>query len=214
MLTAYLSGIGTGAGLIIAIGAQNAFVLVQAIRREYHYITAGICALLDALLISAGVLGVGTLVASNNILRIGAGIGGAIFLAWFGFNSLKAAFTVQKMSTNKNATKQKSLKKTILAVLAVSLLNPHVYLDTVIMLGAISGNYAGYGRYFFGLGAITSSFIWFFSLAKCGTLLASTFARPKSWQILNTLVCVMVWLVALGLIIGVYKDLKVILALS
>lgn len=206
MISAYISGLGLGASLIVAIGAQNAFVLVQAIRREHHFVVAGICALLDALLIGAGVLGVGALVASSQILRTAAGAGGALFLFWFGFNALKTAFTLQKMDLSPLSARRGSLKKTILALLAVSLLNPHVYLDTVIMLGAISGNYAGNGRYFFGLGAATSSVLWFFSLAFCGTLLAPVFAKPRAWQVLNVLVCAMVWLVAARLTVDVWAE--------
>ncbi len=214
MISAYVSGLGVGASLIIAIGAQNAFVLVQAIRKERHYVVAAICALIDALLIGAGVFGVGTLVASRLSLRIAAGVGGALFLLWFGYSSLRAAFASQSMHIAEEGAPKTPLKTVVLRVLAVSLLNPHVYLDTVVMLGAISGNYAGSGRYFFGLGAVTASIVWFFSLAKGGTMLAPVFAKPRAWQVLNILVCAMVWLVASGLAYGVWQELAVIPSLS
>ena len=206
MISAYVSGMGLGASLIVAIGAQNAFVLVQAIRREHHFVVAGICAVLDALLIGAGVLGVGGFVASSQVLRVGAGVGGALFLFWFGLNALRTAFTLRKMDISLASFSPRSLKKTIVALLAVSLLNPHVYLDTVIMLGAISGNYEGNGRYLFGLGAATSSVLWFFTLAFCGTLLAPVFAKPRAWQVLNVVVCAMVWLVAARLSMDVWGE--------
>lgn len=206
MFNAYWSGLGLGAGLIIAIGAQNAFVLVQAIRREHHFIVSAICAFIDASLITAGVLGVGALVAGSLYLRVAAGIGGALFLAWFGANSLRSAFSQQALTVSPHNAAPASLKKTILAVLAVSLLNPHVYLDTVVMLGAISGNYEGQGRYYFGLGAATASVLWFFGLALGGTLLAPLFAKPRSWQVLNLLVCAMVWFVGAGLAFGVWRE--------
>lgn len=212
MLTVYFQGLFMGASLIIAIGAQNAYVLVEAVRRNHHFLLAGICALIDAALIGVGVMGVGTLVASSQVLRLAAGLGGAAFLLWFGWGAARAVFRQEAMETNVASGKngqaaQKSLKKTLLGLLAVSLLNPHVYLDTVVMLGAISGSYEGNGRYIFGLGAATASFIWFFSLAFCGQKLAPVFARPRSWQILNGLVALMVWSIAARLLVDACKEL-------
>ncbi len=207
MFSVYIQGLFMGASLIIAIGAQNAYVLVQALRRNHHFLLAGICALIDALLIAVGVLGVGTLVASSQALRLTAGLGGAAFLLWFGYGAAKAARAQNSMELNTALATNVSLKKTLLTLLAVSLLNPHVYLDTVVMLGAISGNYPGAGRYLFGAGAATASVIWFFSLAFFGSRLAPVFSRPRSWQILNLLVALMVWGVALGLLAGVWRDL-------
>lgn len=205
MLSVYIAGLATGAGLIIAIGAQNAYVLVESLRRNHHFLLAGICALIDIALIAAGVLGIGTLVASSQVLRIGASLGGAAFLLWFGAGSFRAIFKQESLQTSPGG-QPKSLKKTVLGLLAVSLLNPHVYLDTMIMLGAISGSYPGNGRYVFGLGACTASLLWFFSLAFCGERLAPVFARPRSWQILNGFVALMVWSIALKLLWDVWKD--------
>lgn len=205
MFAVYLQGLVTGAGLIIAIGAQNAYVLVESLRRNHHFLLAGICALIDILLISAGVLGVGTLVASSPILRLVASLGGAAFLIWFGAGSARAVFRREALEALPGGV-PKTLKKTVIGLLAVSLLNPHVYLDTMIMLGAISGSYPGNGRYFFGLGACTASVLWFFSLAFCGEKLAPVFARPRSWQILNAVVALTVWGIALSLILDVWGD--------
>lgn len=205
MFSIYLQGLAIGASLIIAIGAQNAYVLMQALRRNHHFLLAGLCALLDALLIGVGVMGVGTLVASSSILRIISSLGGAVFLVWFGYGAAKAALQTNTLETA-NAASPQGLKKTMLGLLAVSLLNPHVYLDTVVMLGAISGNYAGNGRWFFGLGAASASLLWFFSLTFCGERLAPLFARPRSWQILNALVALMVWSTALRLLYGLIQS--------
>lgn len=205
MFAIYLQGLMTGAGLIIAIGAQNAYVLVESLRRNHHFLLAGICALIDILLISAGVLGVGTLVASSPILRLIASLGGAAFLIWFGAGSARAVFRREALEALPGGA-PKTFKKTLFGLLAVSLLNPHVYLDTMIMLGAISGSYPGNGRYFFGLGACTASVLWFFSLAFCGEKLAPVFARPRSWQILNAVVAFTVWGIALSLILDVRKN--------
>jgi len=194
-----LQGFFTGAGLIIAIGAQNAFVLTQSIRRNHAFAVAGLCAALDAILITVGVCGLGTLVANNEILRAVATFGGAAFLLWFGLRSFLQAR--QPIGLAANATVSEGLWSTLSATLAISLLNPHVYLDTVIMLGSISGNYPGPGRYFFGLGAATASIIWFFTLCLAGRALAPVFSKPRSWQLLHLLVALMVWWVAAGLLL-------------
>ena len=193
---------GMGAGLIIAIGAQNAFVLTQGIRRNHALAVAGLCALLDILLIAAGVCGLGRLVAENDALKHTATLGGAAFLIWFGFRSLSAARKKDVLAANSSGVQ--GLGPTLAATLAVSLLNPHVYLDTVVMLGAISGNYADTGRYAFGAGAATSSTLWFFALGLAGALLAPLFAKPRSWQILNLLVCLTVWWIAASLLCGYF----------
>ena len=200
--TAYWQGMGMGAGLIIAIGAQNAFVLTQGIRRNHALAVAGLCALLDALLIAAGVCGLGTLVAENLVLKNIAAIGGAVFLLWFGARSLASALRRDALSVNNAAVR--GLGPTLAATLAVSLLNPHVYLDTVVMLGAISGNYVGDGRYFFGAGAATASAIWFFALGLAGALLAPLFSKPAAWRVLNILVCLTVWWIASTLLRGYF----------
>ncbi len=196
--TAYWQGMGMGAGLILAIGAQNAFVLTQGIRRNHALAVSALCALLDALLIAAGVCGLGALVSENILLKHTAALGGAAFLLWFGARSLASAFKQNVLSAD--AEPVRGLGATLAATLAISLLNPHVYLDTVVMLGAISGNYAGDGRYLFGAGAATASVLWFFSLGLAGALLAPLFARPRAWQVLNTLVCLTVWWIAAGLL--------------
>ena len=198
--TAYWQGIGMGAGLIIAIGAQNAFVLSQAIRRNHALPVAGLCSLIDALLIAAGVCGLGRLVAENEMLRTIAALGGAAFLLWFGARSLTEAFKHNELATH--GPDARGLGATLAATLAVSLLNPHVYLDTVVMLGAISGNYAGNGRYFFGAGAASASVLWFFSLGIAGSMLAPVFKKPGAWRVLHLLVCLMVWWVAATLLYG------------
>lgn len=205
-LSPYLSGLGLGASLIIAIGAQNAFVLVQGIKRNHHMPVAALCAFIDAALISLGVLGVGSVVASSITLRTLAALGGGLFLFWFGLRSLREAFTDRSLELDNSPDASRGgLKKTLMATLAVSILNPHVYLDTVIMLGSISASYSGQGRYLFGAGACTASIVWFFSLALCGRVLAPLFARPAAWRALSALVCLTVWMIAASLFYEVWK---------
>lgn len=199
----FFAGMFTGAGLIIAIGAQNAFVLTQAIRRNHALAVAALCALIDVLLIAAGVCGMGALISGNPRFLLFSAVGGAAFLLYFGARSLKSAFSAQSLSVAENAAEgQSGLLQTVGATLAVSLLNPHVYLDTVIMLGAISANFPGQGALVFGLGAATASLLWFFSLSLAGRLLAPVFKKPRSWQVLHVIVTATVWWVAYRLISG------------
>lgn len=197
-VNAYYQGLLMGAALIIAIGAQNAFVLAQGIHRNHALPVATLCALIDALLIAAGVCGLGTLVAGNETLRGIAALGGAGFLIVFGAQSLNKARKTQGLEACGSV--RSGLAPTLGVTLAVSLLNPHVYLDTVIMLGAVSGQFPGEGRYFFGMGAASASAVWFFSLSFAGSALAPLFKKPASWRAINLLVCCMVWWVAVGLL--------------
>lgn len=196
--TAYWQGLIMGASLIVAIGAQNAFVLTQAIRRNHSLAVAALCAAIDVTLIAAGVCGLGSLVAGNDLLRGIAALGGAAFLIVFGAKSLADA--TKSRGLEACGTVRGGLAPTLGATLAVSLLNPHVYLDTVVMLGAISGQFPDAARYYFGLGAASASLVWFFSLSLAGSALAPLFKKPAAWRIVNLLVCLMVWYVAAGLL--------------
>jgi L-lysine exporter family protein LysE/ArgO len=194
---AYFQGMGMGAGLIVAIGAQNAFVLSQSIRKNHHWAVAGLCAVLDVTLIAAGVGGLGMLIASNEWLQRLSALGGALFLIWFGLSSLRSAFQDEVLEAS--CAGPQSLARVMAGTLAVSLLNPHVYLDTVVLLGAIGGQYAGDARLHFGLGACTASVLWFFSLALAGRAMAPLFKKPISWRLLHLAVTGLVWWVAWGL---------------
>lgn len=194
---AYMQGMATGAGLIVAIGAQNAFVLSCAIRRNHHLAVAAVCIVCDALLIAAGVTGVGSFIASDPVLRFVAAAGGALFLGWFGWGALRSA--LRPGSLEAQEAESATLYKVLATTLGVTLLNPHVYLDTVVMLGAISGSYVGEARFAFGYGAASASFMWFILLALAGQMLAPVFRKPAAWRILDGCVCAAVWLVAWSL---------------
>lgn len=200
MLLTFFKGLGTGAGLIIAIGAQNAFVLSQGVRKNHILTIALICSLCDMLLISIGVSGIGTLVAKNEQLRQIATIGGAVFLFWYGCRSFLSAWKGGSMETEEDSLK--TLKGVIIATLAVTFLNPHIYLDTVVLMGSISSNFEGTGRYIFGAGAISASFIWFFSLSFGGRALAPLFEKPAAWRFLDTLIGLIMWAIALSLVLS------------
>ena len=198
MIFAFLKGFGTSAGLIIAIGAQNAYVLSQGVRRNHHIPIALICSFFDALLITIGILGVGTAIASNPMLTKIAGWGGAAFLFWYGFGSFKSAFKGGALQTNgqENAT----LKKAVLTTLAVTLLNPHVYIDTIVLMGSISGQFSVPERPWFGFGAALASFSWFMLLSLGGKALAPFFKKEKAWRILDSTIGATMWVIALSLI--------------
>ncbi|MFH1138826.1 MAG: LysE/ArgO family amino acid transporter [Pseudomonadota bacterium] len=198
MFTPYLQGVGMGFGLIAAIGAQNAFVLSQGVRRNHHLTVALICSLCDVALISLGVTGVGSALAGNPTWRAAAAWGGAVFLGWHGLGALRRALGSRRLEADREAGR--SVKAVCLATLAVTLLNPHVYLDTVLLLGGISSRYEGAGPYYFGLGAASASFAWFFSLGLGGRLLAPVFRDPRSWRVLDGLVCLVMWGLSVSLL--------------
>lgn len=199
MITTFFTGLGTGAGLIIAIGAQNAFVLSQGIRKKYIFMIPLICALCDAALIIAGVAGMGSLIVKSPLLIKVASRGGASFLFFYGLKSFISAYKNQG-GLNRNQEKEKSRSQMILMTLAMTLLNPHVYLDTVVLLGSMSGTFPGWGRYYFGAGALTASFIWFFSLSLGAVKLAPLFRKAKTWQILDILIGIIMWIIAFNLL--------------
>lgn len=198
MMFAFLKGFGTSAGLIIAIGAQNAFVLSQGVRRNHHLIIPLICSFFDALLITIGILGVGSAVASHPALTTTAAWGGAAFLFWYGIGSFRSAIKGGHLDADGGGAM--GLKKAIFATLAVTLLNPHVYLDTLLLMGSISGQIPIADRPWFGVGAAMASFFWFFLLSLCGNLLAPLFKKQAAWRILDSLVGVTMWTIAFSLL--------------
>ena len=198
---AFAEGLALGAGLIIAIGAQNAFVLAQGLKRRRVLAVAMTCSLCDASLIALGVGGIGPLVMKSESLIFAATWGGAVFLLTCGLFAFKSAMKPRALSPLSDSPIQ-SAGRAIAAALAFSLLNPHVYLDTVILIGGLSGRYPLPPRIFFGLGAITASFVWFFALAFGASVLAPLFAKPKAWQILDAFVGLVMTIIALGLILS------------
>jgi L-lysine exporter family protein LysE/ArgO len=200
MLLTFLKGFGAGGGLIIAIGAQNAFVLSQGVRKNHYIVIPLICAVCDALLIVLGVTGVGTIIASSKTLSLIAGIGGAIFLFLYGIGSFRSAIKGGALSTSQKAAT--SLKQAVFTTLAVTLFNPHVYLDTIVLLGSISSQFKQPGHLFFGAGAVLASFVWFFSLSLGGKMLAPFFTKELSWRVLDTIVGIVMWAIALSVVKG------------
>jgi len=197
----FIEGLGTGAALIIAIGAQNAFVLKQGILKNHIFPTVLICALIDALLIALGVGGFGMFLTSSTFLLGCARWGGSAFLVYYGFRSFRAVFKTDALNLDTDSS-HPDLKASITTILALSLLNPHVYLDTVVLLGSIGSQFARQERLLFASGAIVASFLWFFSLGYGARFLAPLFKKPLAWKVLDFAIGVVMWVIAYSLIAG------------
>lgn len=198
-----IKGFSTSAGLIMAIGAQNAFVLKQGIRRSHMLIIALLCSLIDAFLIILGVGGVGQLIVSvPNLLHI-AKYGGMIFCFLYGARSFIAAFTSKASIKIDGAQREDSLISVVGMILAVSFLNPHTYLDTMILIGSIGAQFEeGIERISFIIGAVLASVTWFFALAYGASYLAPLFSKSFTWRILDFFVGCIMWSISISLYFG------------
>jgi L-lysine exporter family protein LysE/ArgO len=196
----YLIGLQTGIALILAIGAQNAFVLKQGLLRQHVFVVVAICALSDAILIAAGVAGMGALTATFPWVIEALRWGGVAFLTWYGARSFMAAWRGGEAMVAAGDGGQ-SLRRIVLTLLAFTWLNPHVYIDTVVLIGSLSAQYPG-REWVFGAGAMTGSLVFFASLGYGARLLAPIFERPISWQILDVIIGVVMWTIALTLVFG------------
>lgn len=200
MMMPFIQGFGTGGGLIVAIGAQNAFVLSEGVRGKYHILIALICILCDALFITLGVAGIGNSVSAQPVLSHWLTWGGAAFLFFYGYGSLRSAIRGGSLDSGSQAVT--SFGAAVATTLAVTLLNPHFYLDTVILLGAISSHFNGESRLFFWAGAVTASTLWFICLSIGGRLLSPLFEKKIAWRILDTLVWITMWTIAVSLLVN------------
>ena len=193
-----ITGFLTGASLIIAIGAQNAFVLRQGLRREHVGIVIAICAISDAVLIALGVAGIGFVSrlhpAALDVLRYG----GAAYLVWFGLRSLANARHAQGL----RAGGASAAGSVALTAAALTWLNPHVYLDTVLMLGSIANQHGVVGRWWFAGGAMTASLVWFTGLGLGARALAPKLSHPRTWQVIDVVVGVTMLVIAALLVFG------------
>ncbi|AZI86205.1 MULTISPECIES: arginine exporter ArgO [Kosakonia] len=198
MLSYYLQGLMLGAALILPLGPQNAFVLNQGIRRQYHLMTALLCTLSDVALICAGVFGGSALLMQSPWLLALVTWGGVLFLLWYGFGALKTAFARDIDLENAQALRQ-GRGQIIATMLAVTWLNPHVYLDTFVVLGSLGGQLAEMPKRWFALGTISASFLWFFSLALLAAWLAPRLRTATAQRVINILVGLVMWFIALKL---------------
>lgn len=204
MLHQYLQGAALGASLIIAIGAQNAFVLKQGLKRSHVFAIVAVCVTCDWVLISAGAVGFGALVSAFPALTSMAAWGGALFLFAYGALSFRSAMSDEVLDAE-GGSGARAIESTGAAVgtaLAISLLNPHVYLDTVVLLGSVAAQHVMPGRVWFTAGAMTASFIWFFGLGYGARLLEPLFRRPVAWRVLDVFIGVIMWWIAGSLVVG------------
>lgn len=200
MTTAFLPGFLLGLSLIMAIGAQNAFVLRQGLRQEHVFLVCLTCALSDAILIMAGVAGFGLAVAALPWLEPALRYGGAAFLFVYAARSLRSALRRNHDSLKPSAQATAGRWATLAACLAFTWLNPHVYLDTVVLLGSVSSQYDGH-KTGFALGAICASFTFFFTLGYGARLLRPLFANPRAWQVLDAFVAAAMFGIGLKLVL-------------
>ncbi|HPE04754.1 MAG TPA: LysE/ArgO family amino acid transporter [Thauera sp.] len=201
MSNVYFNGFLLTLGLIMAIGAQNAHVLRQGLRGEHVLLTIGVSAACDILLIGLGIAGVGSLFVANPDLMTVARYGGAAFLVWYGTRALLSALRGGR-ALDLAEHKRMSRGQALLAAAGFSLLNPHAYLDTVVLLGSIGSQQAEDLRPLFAAGAISASIVWFLLLGYGARLLAPLFAKPVAWRVLDALVALMLWAIAASLLLA------------
>ena len=203
MLASAVAGFFTMLSLIVAIGAQNAYVLRQGIHRSHVGAVVAICAVSDVVLVFAGVSGIGAVVGRNGVLLAVVRWFGVAFLLWYALAALRRARHAESLSANGSPVVE-SRRQVLGRVIALTWLNPHVYLDTVLLIGSIAATHDGVsgGRWWFGLGAGLGSVLWFNGLGFGATRLAPVLRRPRAWQILEVAIAATMILVALKLALG------------
>lgn len=200
-VSVFLSGLGAGLALIIAIGAQNAYVLRQGIRRQHVGVVVGICLAADALLIALGTLGIGVIVERASWLLTTLRWAGVVYLVWFALRSFHAAWRPGSLTADDGGGSGSSWRAVAVMTLSLTFLNPHVYLDTVVMLGNLA-NQHGDARWVFAGGAVTGSFVWFPALGLGARALAKSLARPAVWRGIDIGVGIVMLVIAFSLAVG------------
>ncbi len=194
------TGLVTGLSLILAIGAQNAFVLRQGLTRQHVGVVVAICAISDAILIVAGVAGIGTVIERAAWVVDLVRWLGVAFLLWYGISSLLRAHTPQALYAA--AADQRSLRGVVLTAVALTWLNPHVYLDTVLLLGSIANQYGAPDRWWFAAGAVAASLLWFTALGFGARLAHGLLRSARAWQVLDVLIGLTMLTIAVSLALG------------
>lgn len=199
-LVAALAGTAFGLSLIVAIGAQNAFVLRQGLRGEHVLAVVLICAVSDVVLIALGIAGIGSLLALAPWLVDAMRVGGAVFLLAYAAIAGRRAIRPGAIDPETSGAPT-SLWPTVTTAVALTWLNPHVYLDTILLLGSVAGT-RGDNRWWFGVGAATGSIVWFAALGFGARLLRPLFAKPASWRVLDALIAIIMAAIAVSLLQG------------
>jgi L-lysine exporter family protein LysE/ArgO len=196
----FVAGLATGLSLIVAIGSQNAFVLRQGLRREHVLPVVLICSVSDALLILAGVAGAGALVQAHPSLLNLTRYGGAAFLGAYGLLAARRAWSGGHLQVDRS--QGSTLGAALTACLAFTFLNPHVYLDTVVLVGSVANQRSGEGRWWFAGGASAGSLIWFSSLGYGARLLVPWFEKEMAWRILDSVIAAVMLALSVSLLVG------------
>ncbi|WP_114128828.1 LysE/ArgO family amino acid transporter [Aurantimicrobium sp. MWH-Uga1] len=204
-LAAALAGLGFGLSLIVAIGAQNAYVLRQGLRKEHVFAIVAICALSDALLIAVGVAGLGAIIQQLEWLLLLIELVGGVFLCTYGVMAAKRAWKPEVLNTDTGG-KAVSLKVAVGTALALTYLNPHVYLDTVLLLGSVAGTYEE-NRWWFAAGAMLGSVLWFSTLGFGARVLDPVFKKPTSWRVLDAIIALVMFALGTSLLVSFVQHL-------
>ncbi|HGN2346340.1 TPA: arginine exporter ArgO [Proteus mirabilis] len=206
MLTTFFQGFLLSAAMILPIGAQNAFILQQGSKKQYHLMSASLCALSDVILISGGVFGGSALLSQSEYLLLLITWGGVAFLLWYGWNAFKTAFT-KEIALSQHKNQVKSRWRVIVTLVAVTWLNPHVYLDTFVVLGSIGGQLTAELRPWFTFGALFASISWFFALSLLAAWFSPILSQVTAQRIINLFVGCVMWFIALQLAAQGWKNL-------
>jgi len=203
-LSVFLSlfkGFAIGAGMIIPIGAQNAYLLNLGIKKNFHLTAATVCILCDIILMSIGVFGGGALISSNETVYLLLTWLGIIFLLTYGSMFFHSFYFSQQSKSNDGAKNQKfsTRKAVVFTTLAVTLLNPHVYLDTVVIIGSISGQYIAEQKVLFFIGIVIASISWFYALSLAAAKMSSWLSTDKVQRCINLFVALIMWAIAISL---------------
>nr|WP_024965777.1 arginine exporter ArgO [Pantoea sp. IMH] len=198
MLSVFFQGMALGAALILPLGPQNAFVMNQGIRRQYHLMTAGLCTLSDIILICAGVFGGSALLTQSPLLLNLVTWGGVAFLLWYGWGAIRTALS-GNIDLESAEIRKQGRWRIIATMMAVTWLNPHVYIDTFVVLGSLGGQLPAAARVWFALGSAMASLLWFFSLALMAAWLSPRLNTTRAQRIINALVGAVMWAIALKL---------------
>ncbi|PHM56738.1 arginine exporter ArgO [Xenorhabdus sp. KK7.4] len=199
MFSTLIQGFFLSAAMIIPLGPQNVFVMQQGSKKQFHLMSAALCAISDIILIMAGIFGGSALLGQSTFLLQAVTWGGVAFLLWYGWGAFRVALSANFTLSNKDVVVQ-SRWRIIVTLFAVTWLNPHVYLDTFIVLGSIGGGLSAELRPWFTIGAVTASISWFFALAILAAWFSPILNQPRSQRIINLFVGCVMWYIAWNLL--------------
>ncbi len=199
MLAIFFQGFALGMATIVPLGPQNVLVMNQGIRRQHHLLIASLCLLSDMILIMAGVFGGSALLSRSSILLQGVTLAGVIFLTVYGYTAVRHAWRGGGAIASQTEMRPSTRRRVVITMLAVTWLNPHVYLDTLVVLGSLGGQLEPMARRFFAAGSIGASVVWFYALALLSARLSPWLNRPPVQRGIQLFVGIVMWMVALKL---------------